>query len=107
MGEREELRLTQVQQTFWQMGGFLKNYKVLSLVLENSKFPCNLQSLLQVLHPRDFFKAVAGAVQTFLIRKREKEIFKCLFIIFSFISGCCKCFIQIEAMYLRTRNTPM
>lgn len=102
MGEREELRLTQVQQTFWQMGWFLKNYKVLSLVLENSKFPCNLQSLLQALHPRDFFQAVAGAVQTFLIRKRGKEIF-----IYNLFLHQCKCFIQIETMYLRTRNTPM
>ena len=89
-----ELKPTQVQPNPVAGGGFLKSViKSSALSQKNSVFPCNFQSSPSVFNTRDFLQAVAGAVQAFLIRKRGKEVFNCLFVFFPLISICYKCFI--------------
>ena len=91
---RENANQQQVQANPVADGGLLKTIRKSSASSQkNSKFPCNFQSSPSVFHTRDFLQAVAGAVQAFLIRKRGKEVFNCLFVIFPLISICYKCFI--------------
>lgn len=73
MGERrEELKLTQVQQNILVNGGISENYrKVPDLMLEHSKLP---NTFSHYFKGRGLvLKVVAGAVQTFLIRKSVKR----------------------------------